>query len=188
MLPDGIGSIRLSVAGGQAGEVHYGAFPAASPKARLVKLFPDRAMTQSIAAAPSFEIGKTPLRLSTEGVTQALKALDDCTVRLLTSWGADPQRYRDGKFATPTGNVGTWFTRDDYRRVIRPGFKDGMIVVLITTSPEGVPVACKTIRSPDPRIDAGTCEIAMKRARFLAPLGEDGKPMASYFIMPVLWN
>jgi hypothetical protein len=43
------------------------------------------------------------------------------------------------------------------------------------------------VASPDPEINEGTCEIALRRGRFKPPLDADGKPMASYTVLPVRW-
>jgi len=186
-LPEGTGDIRLVAAPEPAVDVHYGAFQTPDPAMRLIKMFPDRPMLDAIAAAKSIEIGKQPIALSTIGMRAALKALDDCTAQLLTSWGADPTLYRQGKLAKLVGGAGGWFTNADYKRVVKSRHVDGPIVLLVTTAADGTPSACKAIDGQDPEIGAGTCEIALRRGRFEPPRDAAGKPMASYTVLPVRW-
>jgi hypothetical protein len=187
MLPEGIGSIRLSTSG-RATQVHYGAFAVDEPNTRLVKLFPDREAVAALASAESIEIGAHPVRIAGKGIEPALKALDDCTAKLVAGWGADLGLYRDGKLATPTGSVGGWFTSEDYRRVMGSGTSTARLILLVTTGPAGKPTACKAVASSDHKLDDAICGIALRRSRFAAPLGADGKPMASYAVLPVHWG
>jgi hypothetical protein len=186
-LPEGTGAIRVTIAPERAVELHYGAFQTGDPATRMIKLFPDKATIEAISGAESIEIGKQPIALSMRGVGAAIKALDDCTAQLLTSWGADPELYRQGKLAKPTGALGGWFTNEDYKRVVKSRRIDGQIVLLLKTAADGTPSGCKAVDSPDPEINEGTCAVALQRARFKPPLDADGKPMASYAVLPVSW-
>jgi hypothetical protein len=187
MLPEGIGSIRVA-ASGQTAEVHYGAFATSDPEMRLLKLFPDKDEVAALASADTIEIGAHPVRIAGKGIEPALKALDDCTAKLIAGWGADPGLYRDGKLARPAGSPGSWFTADDYRHVVKSGGAHPQLVLLVTTGADGKPTACRAVSSSDHSVDDATCAIALRRSRFAAPLGADGKPMASYAVLPVHWD
>lgn len=187
MLPEGVGSIRLTISG-RASDVHYGAFAVDDPGTRLVKLFPDGPAVAALASADSIEIGAHPVRVAGKGIAPALKALDDCTAKLVADWGADLDLYRAGKLATPTGSVGGWFTSEDYRRVMGSGTGTARLVLLVTTGADGKPTGCKAVASSDHKLDDAICGIALRRSRFAEPLGADGKPMASYAVLPVHWG
>lgn len=187
MLPEGIGSIRV-VASGQAAEVHYGAFTPYDPEMRLLKLFPAKEEVTALASADTIEIGAHPVRIAGKGIQPALTALDECTAKLIAGWGADPGLYRDGKLATPAGTPGSWFNADDYRRVVKSGGAHPQLVLLVTTGADGKPTGCRAVSSSDHGVDDATCAIALRRSRFAAPQGADGKPMASYAVLPVHWE
>ena len=184
MLPDGQGSIRVATGAGQALDLHYGAFAAPDPNGRVLKIFQDGAGLASIAAAETLEIGATPIRLPVKGVGGALKALNDCTAGLLASWGADPQRWRDGKLAGFAGQPQSWLTDDDADRLLPRGVARGGITALLTTTASGAPASCKAVTTTDPRLNTPFCELLMKRVKFRAPLGDDGKPLESYIVVP----
>lgn len=78
---------------------------------------------------------------------------------------ADP--FFDSSAAIPRGSPGGWVTNDDYPpRALREG-REGDTVFKLTISPDGVVSACsvtKSSRSPD--LDAATCNLATRRARF----------------------
>lgn len=187
MLPEGIGSIRL-VTSGQATQVHYGAFAVSDPAMRLLKLFPDGAGIAALGSATTIEIGAAPVRIAGAGIAPALKALDACTTKLIVDWGADPGLYRNGKLATPSGSPGGWITADGYRRVAKLGVVSARLVLVVTTGPNGKPTGCKAVSSSDHRADDVTCDIILHRSTFAAPQGADGKPMASYAVLPVHWG
>lgn len=188
MLPTtGPGSIRLGTAPGQAVDVNYGAFALADPKLSLLKIFPDRAVLASVASAQTLEIGPS-IRLPGAGIDAALKGLGDCTAGLLTGWGVDPQLWRDGRIAGYRGAPQSWFTAEDARTLLPRGVASGTVTLLMTTNAEGSAASCKAVASSDPRLNAPTCSIAMRRSRYRAPLDADGKPIASYVAVPVRWT
>ncbi|MDF7774134.1 hypothetical protein P1X14_02645 [Sphingomonas sp. AOB5] len=184
LLPDGRGKIALRWSPAGSAETGYGAFEVADPKLRLVKLFPTRELIWNLASAETVKIGPS-LDLSTEGFGAAQTALEGCTSDLLTGWGADPALWRDGKLAGLAGSPQNWFRPEDGRAILPRGVASGKAVLLVTTTPEGAPGTCKAVNTTDPRIGDPACAIAMKRATFRAPLGADGKPMASYAVVPV---
>lgn len=188
MLPGGgPGSIRLGMAPGQPATVHYGAFVVDDPKIALLKIFPDREVLASIASAETLVIGSS-IRVPGKGMDAALKALSDCTAKLLTGWGVDPQLWRDGKMAGFRGSPQSWFTLGDAPQVLPKGVAEGRVFLLMKTSAEGSASSCKVVASTDARMNAPTCSLAMRRSRYRAPLDASGNSMASYVVVPVSWS
>jgi len=82
-----------------------------------------------------------------------------------------------------------WETTDDYpdaaRRVGAQG--DAEFTVLVGT--DGKPKECHVTKSAGhPALDAATCDLIMRRARFYPAKDEAGKPKESYYTNRVRWR
>lgn len=186
LLPaTGPGEIRVAVSPTLTIDLHYGAFDVADPNTRLLKLFPDKAALDAIASAETVEIGVTPIRVPVKGVRGALKALNTCTEGLLTKWGVDPKSWRDGKLARVAGSPQNWLLADDAQKILPVGVSEASLVLLVTTTPGGTTDTCKAVAGSSHRLEGSVCVLTKRRARFRAPLGDDGKPMASYVVLPI---
>jgi hypothetical protein len=186
MLPEkGPGEIRLGVSPGAPLDLHFGLFALTDPGFRLLKLFPDAAALDAIANAETLTVGAAQIRVPAAGLDKAIDAVRSCTEGLLTRWGVDPKLWRDGKLAGVGGQPQRWVTDDDADKILPNGVSGGSITALITTTTQGVPASCTAVYSTDPRLEAPFCALLMKRTRFRAPLGDDGKPIESYIVIPL---
>ena len=183
-LPDGIGETRITVQpGGATYDVHYGSLDTQKNRVKLVRLFPDQQTLAIIASASRITLGKKGRQLAVEGLNGALGAVRDCTAKLVTSWGADPSLYLDGKLAR-LGNLGRWYGVGDDPHPQHYG----KVVILIHFGTDGKPNDCRAVLSPDPALSDAPCRVAMQHATATMPLDDTGKPLSSYAVTTVIWT
>lgn len=91
--------------------------------------------------------------------------------------------------AVPRGKPGTWVTNADYRpRWIREGLT-GSARFALSIDAAGKVTGCTITRSTGhAALDAATCELVTKRARFDAARDGSGKPVAGTYANTVTWN
>jgi hypothetical protein len=183
----GVGEVTVRLEGEAPLDLHYGTFEVADPRRRLVKLFPDEAALARLTQASTITIGDRGTPVPADGMPAALVALDKCTSDLLSSWGVDPTLYLQGKMAN-LGNPGRWFSSNDYPREARASGASGRVVLLLITRADGSIADCKAVASAAVSLNAGTCDIALRNIRATPPTDADGRPMASYAVLPVRWS
>lgn len=91
--------------------------------------------------------------------------------------------------ATPRGKPGNWVTNADYRpRWIREGLT-GAARFTLNIDASGRVSGCTITRSTGHAVlDAATCQLVTKRARFDAARDGSGKPVAGSFSSTITWN
>ena len=93
------------------------------------------------------------------------------------------------KSAAPRGNPGGWVTTNDYpSRELRRG-DEGTTGFRLTVGRDGRVTDCTiTTSSGSDGLDAATCKLMSKRARFDPATGGDGKPVAGTYQNRVKWE
>lgn len=189
LLPSGIGSTKVKLDTGATLAVHYGAFDVADSRRRLLRLFPTATDTTQLAAAKTLEIGDDGPVLKDIGLYDEGRAtLNACMAKLISSWGADPQPYLDGRLARMTGRPQAWINDDNYPAEARAHHVGGDVTLLVTTGVDGTVSSCKVLSSTHPLLDRGSCAAITKVATFRPPLDANGQPMASYAAMTIHWT
>ncbi len=91
--------------------------------------------------------------------------------------------------AAPRGKPGNWVTNADYRpRWIREGLT-GSARFALSIDAAGKVTGCTITRSTGhAALDAATCDLVTKRARFDAARDGNGKPVAGTYSNTVNWN
>ena len=100
----------------------------------------------------------------------------------------DTSSWEKAKPAVPTGNPGNWVTTSDYpARALREE-REGTVAFRVLVKPDGLVSQCAiTGSSGSPDLDALTCALISKRARFKPALDENGKPTTGTFASRVRW-
>lgn len=186
-LPEKTGDITVTLNGTDAVQAHYGSFETPNPNIRMIKVFFEAADSARLVGTTSVSIDKQVLVFQNPQIGAALKALDKCTIDLISSWGVDPANYLNGKLAKVKGNIGQWFTAASYPREARAKRAAGRVVLLLTSTVEGDVESCKVVASPDESLNAGTCAIATRRIKLTPPIDDAGRPTTSYTILPIHW-
>ncbi|WP_375290502.1 energy transducer TonB [Qipengyuania sp.] len=127
--------------------------------------------------------------LVTGSMGDAFSALDDCTERLVSSWGLDPQRVRSQRSPPTALNEGEWLTDADYPRNAIKGLQEGLLYVRVIVDKEGIATSCAIQSGASiEQFRELVCDAIIKRARFDPAIDADGSPFASYHTSLVLFK
>lgn len=161
------------------------------PKGSTSRLVDTQITTEEMAAA----IAAGSLRVSVgtklnatvrlPGMVGAMTALRKCEDDLAKRW-----QVEHGWVVPPKSDLRGLFAHNDYPLgAIRRGSK-GSVRVLLSIDQRGSPYACKVIESSgDADLDAVTCNVYRKRAKFAPALDAEGKAVASKLLAPrVRWE
>lgn len=144
-----------------------------------------------VAAVSAFELRMRMARLTLQtGSFQApMEAMRACTDDLVRSWGLDPaQQARRRSTPEPIGNPGTWFTSSDYPPAALSWGESAIVQFRLLVDVTGKPTACHIQQATQgPAFVKLTCDLLMQRGRFKPAIGEDGQPIASYYLNSVHW-
>ncbi|MDB5677016.1 energy transducer TonB [Sphingomonas bacterium] len=81
-----------------------------------------------------------------------------------------------------------WFTDRDYPKESKKRGEQGRVSLQLTVSKKGVPIACTITKSSGfEALDRKTCDLAVKRARFVIQLDLQGKPMEFRYPITTNW-
>lgn len=164
---------------------------AGEPKGSTSRLVDTQIRTEEMAAAMA--AGSLRLSAGTKldatvrlpGMAGAMAALRKCEDDLAKRW-----QVEHGWVVPPKGELRGLFVHNDYPHgAIRRGSK-GSVRVLLSIDQRGSPYACKVIESSgDTDLDAVTCNVYRKRAKFAPALDAEGKPVAGKLLAPrVRWE
>lgn len=91
--------------------------------------------------------------------------------------------------ATPRGSPGSWVTDADYPSRAQREERSGTTGFRLEIGPDGRVTNCTvTSSSGHADLDAETCRLLPRRARFKAAVGSDGQPMADSFSSRIVWK
>jgi periplasmic protein TonB len=90
----------------------------------------------------------------------------------------------------PKGENKAIFSYEDYPLEALRNHWEGTVVADLSISPQGVPVACRIVKSSGYKIlDDSTCGLIFRRARFTPAQDEKCNPIAgTYRTPPITWK
>ncbi len=137
-----------------------------------------------------FDSGNTHLTISLGNMAGPLKALSSCMDDLMRSWGFDPkQQHSLQKKPEPITSPATWFSPQDYPQSLSINSKTGGVFVRLNVSETGDITQCHVMKSGgDEQFKNITCDVARKKGRFRPAISNEGKAVASYAQIRVLWR
>lgn len=137
-----------------------------------------------------FDSGKTHLGFALGSMAGPVKALDTCTDDLLRSWGLDPeQQHSLQRKPEPITPPDTWFSSQDYPLYLSENGKTGGVFARLNISDTGEITQCHVmLAGGDEAFKDITCNVARKRGRFKPAISKEGKAVASYARVRVLWR
>lgn len=161
------------------------------PKSSTSRLVDTQITTEEMAAAMTagslhLSVGnKLDATVQLPGMAGVMSALRKCEDDLAKRW-----QVEHGWVVPPKSDLRGLFLASDYPfGAIRRGSK-GSVRVLLSIDQRGSPYGCKVIESSgDADLDAVTCNVYRKRAKFAPALDAGGKPMAAKLLAPrVRWE
>ncbi|MCL6249446.1 energy transducer TonB [Altererythrobacter sp. KTW20L] len=129
--------------------------------------------------------------LTTGSLRAPMEAMRGCLDELLTHWGIDVEAHR--QLASPVAplQMEDWARAvyDVYpARMVRSG-SQAILRIRMNVSDEGMPTSCSMqTRMGEEEFERTACEILMRRARFSPAIAADGTPIASYYILSVVYS
>jgi len=127
--------------------------------------------------------GNGSVAFATGSLGEAAEALNDCTAKVLRSWGLDPaEQYGVAQPSAPVEPEKlVKEMRKAYPTGAARGLRSGPLEVAALVDKQGAVTGCKIIvASPWSDLDTAACT-AIAKARFTAARGADGQPVASYW-------
>lgn len=91
--------------------------------------------------------------------------------------------------ARPITDAGTWVTPSDYPALAMREQREGVTGFLLTIGPDGVPEKCEIVfSSGHADLDATTCQLLSKRARFTPATDAKGKAVTGRYTNRIRWQ
>lgn len=151
-----------------------------------------RAELEAGGANAKIEIqaGPNSLELIAFGLAPAIEQLDGCSSQLLEKWGYS-QAFQRGvaAYPRPERELHTYASSDDYpASAVRRGAM-GETHALVSVTDKGRASDCRIIRSSGHAdLDTASCNIIVKRVRFVTGRATDGTPLAAPVYLTMKWE
>ena len=127
-----------------------------------------------------------PLVLATGSLGGVMAMLDECTDKLVASWGFDPQQQR--ALASRPKATNPQEIAEQFQRSLRPG-RDGNlnfnIDVFVAVEEDGSVSECRVLPSTAPVDAENACRTIRRHADFEPALDPSGQPVRSYDVLPI---
>lgn len=153
----------------------------------------DRGFAKRLASASAVSVrgGKREIaRSSLPSIGPALESLRACEHGMLRSWGIDPVEWEALASApVPKANLASFVSDQDFPPEAARKGASGRSIVRLQVSAAGRVERCETaVSSGHSALDAKTCSIALRRARFEPARDRDGQPIAAPFVTSIAWH
>jgi len=132
--------------------------------------------------------GRSFLTLSLPGSAAAVDALRVCNEDLLQSWGIDVAARRAlTRQPDRSPNFRAHDSSDYPSEAIRAG-EQGEVVIRVDVDARGRSTACRVLASSgSTALDERSCQVSMRRGRFIPALDANGQPVAAPWIYTIRW-
>jgi TonB family protein len=126
-------------------------------------------------------------RIPLDNPRQAIAAHRRCTAEISREWGVDEAVLAALRQRPATTNL-LGLNADDYPPAALRTATQGRVIVRVDVSAEGRATGCATVAtSGSPEIDATTCRVIRRRARFRPAIDAAGRRVAARTISTVVW-
>ncbi|WP_196490021.1 energy transducer TonB [Erythrobacter donghaensis] len=129
--------------------------------------------------------GDGSMSFATGPLAEAATALNDCTARIMSSWGLDPAAQHGLQRSAAPADTGRLVKelRKAYTRTALRTLQQGVIDLVVFTDPSGAATDCKMLVATGyDELDRSMCAAAVKE-RFTPAVDADGKAVASFWRM-----
>lgn len=160
-----------------------------NPAGPLADLFQSD-IASARATQLTIAVGDISIALALGKMAPPLHALNQCMDNLARTWGYDPDVQRALKAqAAPITPTDRWFNAEDYPEASSAVAKSGGVTARLDISVTGAVIGCHVMEAGgDPAFEQLTCAVAKRNGRFKPALDENGKPVAAYFPLRVIWR
>jgi TonB family protein len=118
-----------------------------------------------------------------------LKTMDNCLVGLRLAWNiTDPTGVQSSLKERSKADIAKFFSNDDYPAVALNQNQSGTVAFALLVDESGKVADCTIIGTSGAAVlDAQSCGILQRRAKFAPAIGVDGKPAKDAVIARVRW-
>lgn len=159
-------------------------------EALLIDLNKD--LIAQIATAPTLSvfIGNAAYAVKLDGLSAELSRMDDCHSRAWRMLGFDPAHIATiQERPTPAESPANWLRPGDYPPAAEREGREGVVAALLNITADGQVAGCSILMgSGSADLDAGSCQIYLKRARYNPARATDGKAVASPLLQRSRWQ
>lgn len=146
----------------------------------------------ALASAKSFAIatkGKLNDEFAVPQLRSALNALEECRADLVATWGIPRDQQSQLETAAVAQNPGELiFRSSDYPSAAIDSESEGRVLARLRIDPNGKISSCDVlIATKSPALDQRTCQLLLRRARYVPAQNKSGKPMTSFVVQQVTW-
>lgn len=149
----------------------------------------EMARARSASSVALHIAGSSDFAFALAAMPQLLDGLQACTSDLKRYWNMDGEK--NGKFSRKTkGDVRSIFDSDDYPSQAMSLGQEGKGQYLLLVDEKGKVAGCQVLLATGvPILDAMSCAVIEKRAKFTPALDLSGKPVRSTYITPpIKWQ
>ena len=133
--------------------------------------------------------GETSEEFALPDFAHASEELEACAVALGVRWGfSAEEQKRLAKRAHAVQPLQSYFSAGDYPTEALKAGAMGSVRVKVIVDPTGLPTDCDVVGSSrNKELDAATCDVIMKRARYEPAVDIDGKAVRAIDVTTVIW-
>lgn len=126
--------------------------------------------------------------LTVRGLTPLLKVVRECVADLGRHWN---YAEKDGPATVKTGPkaaLASYFSSDDYPRPAFRQEQEGTVVMVVLVNEQGRVADCTLVQTSGiAALDAQSCAIVQRRAKYIPAVGLDGKPARAVDTGKIRW-
>jgi TonB family protein len=168
--------------------------PKTSPKQgqRLYEVQLTRAEHSMLLATGDLRVRtrSVTFRFAPSGLPQVQRTLDGCVANLLESWGMSKEAQAElASFPEPEIETSGYVRAEDYPTSALDAGASGDVQVRLAVANDGRPKGCAVMQSSGhSALDATTCAIFVRRARFTPARTKQGKPVEAPYVLTIRWR
>lgn len=158
---------------------------------RVVTLTVLQSKVNDLATMPTLTVnvqGEAPVAVRLEGMKAAMGMLEQCNANALRAMGIAPAEAASVATLAKPINPG-WITSDDYPPSALRAEASGWTGIVLRITTEGRADDCQIIEpSGTEELDAASCRLSIRRARFTPATDAAGKPVTSHGFVRIRWS
>jgi TonB family protein len=186
-----LGAAILTIDGAPPVPALYKRGPIPIKGMHLVQIDTTKPEIGNLEAAKTLHVRADNLNLSFRlgNISGAMKALQKCERDLLISWGMDPAALDSIETPAFHRNIVSLFSTNDYPSSAIYKGEQGTAGVHFRIGIDGKVSDCRVVEtSGSSALDAQTCKIIVKRARYEPAKTKTGEPVASIGFQRIRWE
>lgn len=146
------------------------------------------------AKSLQWKVGRTERDLKLSGMTTLLKVVDECVADLRKVWNVNDEDRPERMAEPPAGarakaNLVSYVSSGDYPAVALKNDQDGLVGFVLLVDEQGKVADCTVMKTSGvAALDAQSCAILQRRARFTPAQDASGRPVKDAVYGRIRWQ